>query len=60
MKKALASLFQMFDQRLYREKFRNFENFCFAIFGTHRIEEAVAAKARSRVKTLKAALEEQE
>lgn len=60
MKKALASLFQIFDQRLYREKFRNFENFCFAIFGTHRIEDAVAAKAKSHVNKLKAVLEQQE
>ena len=36
MKKALGSLFEMFDQRLYREQFRNFENFCFAIFANFR------------------------
>src|ERR1039458_3208094 len=32
MKKALGALYRMFDQRLYRESFRTFENFCFALY----------------------------
>jgi len=59
MKKALGSLFTIFDQRLYRENFRTFENFCFAIFDTHRISEIKTTKARARVKKLEAELEGQ-
>ncbi len=54
----LDALFTIFDQRLYREQFRNFENFCFSIFGTHRIAEAVVTKAKAKVKKLHAELEE--
>lgn len=58
MKKALGALYEMFDQRLYREQFRTFENFCFALFGMHRIAEPTVTKAKARVKKLKAELEE--
>jgi hypothetical protein len=58
MKTALQALYTLFNQRLYREKFRNFENFCFALFGTHRIDDVIAAKAKARVNQLKAALED--
>lgn len=57
MKEGLVALFHIFNRRLHREKFRTFENFCFAIFGTHRISDAVALKAKARVKQLQAELE---
>jgi len=59
MKMALKALYRMFDQRLYREKFRNFENICFALYGTHRIDEMTATKTKARIKKLRAELEEQ-
>lgn len=58
MKRALSALYALFDQRLYRERFKNFENFCFALLGTHRIDDAIAAKAKARVNRLKAAIRE--
>lgn len=58
MNKALEAIYTLFDQRLYRERFRTFENFCFALLGTHRIEDATAAKAKARVERLKIALKE--
>jgi hypothetical protein len=57
MKNTLAALYTLFYQRLYREKFRSFENFCFAVFGTHRIEDTIATKAKARVNELQTALE---
>jgi len=59
MKKALGALYRMFDQRLYRESFRTFENFCFALYGMHRIDEMTAIKAKARIKKLRAELEEE-
>jgi hypothetical protein len=60
MNKALEAPHILFDQRLYRERFRTFENFCFALLGTHRIQDATAAKAKARVERLKTALQEDE
>lgn len=53
MKKGLESLYEVFEKCLYRESFRNFENFCFAIFDTHRISPEVVRKAKERVEVLK-------
>ncbi len=57
MKKALAALYGIFTQRLYRAQFRSFENYCFALFGMHRIPAEIVTKAKARVKKLKAELE---
>jgi hypothetical protein len=57
MKKALGALFEIFDGRLYRTQFRTFENFCFAFYGTHRITEVTALKAKAKAKKLQAELE---
>ena len=58
MKLAFEALYTLFSQRLYREKFRTFENFCFALFGTHRIDDTIAARAKARINRYKAALQE--
>ena len=58
MTKGLAALHTLFQQRLYRERFKNFENFCFALLGTHRIDDTIAAKAKAHVNKFKAALQE--
>ena len=58
MKEALTALYDLFNQRLYRTQFRTFENFCFALFGMHRIPKETERKARARVEKLKASLEE--
>ena len=34
MMKALGALYEIFSRRLYRNQFRTFENFCFAMYGT--------------------------
>ena len=57
MKKALGSLYQIFDQRLYRTQFRNFENFCFSLFGTYRIADETVTKGMAKMMKLKAQLE---
>jgi hypothetical protein len=59
MKDALGALHKIFDQRLYREQFRTFENFCFAMYGTHRINDVLMKKIRKKGKELQADLEEQ-
>lgn len=56
MKKGLEALYEVFEKRLYRESFRNFENFCFAIFDTHRISPEVVRKAKERVEMLREVL----
>ena len=52
MMKALGALYDIFSRRLYRNQFRIFENFCFAMYSTHRINDVLMKKARERVKKL--------
>jgi len=52
MKEGLRALYEIFEQRLYRNDFRNFENFCFAIFGTNRIPTEAEKRARGKVKKM--------
>jgi hypothetical protein len=58
MKKALGAMHGIFSQRLYRAQFRSFENYCFALFGMHRIPAETVTKAKARVKKLKATMQE--
>jgi len=53
MMKALGALYDIFSRRLYRNQFRIFENFCFAMYDTHRINDVLMKNARARVKKLK-------
>ncbi|MEI8290584.1 MAG: hypothetical protein WCH99_14030 [Verrucomicrobiota bacterium] len=48
MRKALGALFKMFSGRLYRESFRSFENFCFALHGMKRLGDEAVRKAREK------------
>ena len=52
MKRGLEALYEIFEGRLCRDGFRNFENFCFAIFGTHRIPTEAEKRAKARIKEL--------
>ena len=52
MKRCLGVLYDVFEKRLYREQFRNFENWCFSMYGMYRVGDTLAAKARVRVKKL--------
>ena len=58
MMKALGALYEIFSRRLYRNQFRTFENFCFAMYGTHRINDALMKKANARAKALKSDITE--
>jgi hypothetical protein len=58
MKEALTALYRIYEHRLYRNQFRTFENFCFAIYGTNRIDDLLLKKARQRTKALEAELKE--
>ena len=53
MMKALGALYEIFSRRLYRNQFRTFENFCFAMYDTHRINDALMKKVHARVAALK-------
>lgn len=53
MMNALGALYEIFSCRLYRNQFRTFENFCFAMYGTHRINDALMKKVNARAKALK-------
>lgn len=53
MMKALGALYDIFSRRLYRNQFRFFENFCFAMYDTHRLNEVLKKKVRERVNELK-------
>ena len=57
MMKALGELYEIFSRRLYRNQFRTFENFCFAMYGTHRINDALMKQVNARAKALKADVE---
>ena len=59
MNNALAALYELYNHRLYRSQFRTFENFCFAMYGTNRINDVLMNRIRQRVKALKADLKEQ-
>jgi len=59
MTEALAALFEIFNHRLYRNQFRTFENFCFAMFGTNRINDVMMKKAGKKVAELAADLKEE-
>lgn len=58
MMKALGALYEIFSHRLYRNQFRTFENFCFAMYGTHRINDALMKKVNVRAKALKSDVNE--
>jgi hypothetical protein len=58
MMKALGALYEIFSQRLYRSHFRTFENFCFALYGTHRVNDALMKKANARAKALRVDVKE--
>ena len=58
MMKALGALYEIFSRRLYRNQFRTFENFCFAMYGTHRINDALMKKVNARAKALKSDVNE--
>jgi len=58
MMKALDALYEMFSRRLYRNQFRNFENFCFVMYGTHRINEVLMKKVNARANALKSDITE--
>lgn len=60
MTEALAALYEMYDHRLYRNQFRTFENFCFAMYGTHRINDVLLKKAMKKKAEIKAELKEDE
>ena len=60
MKEGLAALHGIFEHRLYRNQFRTFENFCFAMYGTHRINDVLMKKARKKVAELATELKEGE
>ena len=53
MLKALGALYEIFSHRLYRNQFRTFENFCFAMYGTHRINDELMKKVKARTNALK-------
>ena len=53
MMKAFGALYEIYSRRLYRNQFRTFENFCFAMYGTHRINDALIKKVNARAKALK-------
>jgi len=53
MMKALGALYGIFSRRLYRNQFRTFENFCFAMYGTHRINDVLMKKVKARAKALR-------
>jgi hypothetical protein len=59
MNDALAALYELYNHRLYRSQFRTFENFCFAMYGTNRINDVLMKRIRQRVKALKADLKEE-
>jgi hypothetical protein len=48
MTKALGGLHEVFSRRLYRDQFRTFENYCFALYGTHRINDVFMKKVLLR------------
>jgi len=56
--KALGALYEIFSHRLYRSHFRTFENFCFAMYGTHRINDALMKKVNERARALKVDVKE--
>jgi hypothetical protein len=58
MMKALGALHEIFSRRLYRNQFRTFENFCFAMYGTHRINDVLMKKVNARVNALKTEVNE--
>lgn len=58
MTEALAVLYEIYDHRLYRNQFRSFENFCFAIYGTHRVNDVLMKKVRKRISELEADIKE--
>ena len=59
MQRGLRALHKMFSGRLYRESFRTFENFCFALHGMKRLNDVALSKAREKtVQRLKAAHQE--
>jgi uncharacterized protein YifN (PemK superfamily) len=58
MMKALGALHEIFSRRLYRNQFRTFENFCFALYGTHRINDALMKKVHARARALKSDVNE--
>jgi len=58
MMKALGALYEIFSHRLYRNQFRTFENFCFALYGTHRINDVLMKKINARAKALKSDVNE--
>ena len=58
MMKALGALYEIFLHRLYRNQFRTFENFCFALYGTHRINDVLMKKINARAKALKSDVNE--
>ena len=53
MLKALGALYEIFSHRLYRNQFRTFENFCFVMYGTHRINDELMKKVKARTNALK-------
>ena len=59
MTEALAVLYEIFNHRLYRNQFRTFENFCFAMYGTHRINDELMKKAKKKVAELAADVKEE-
>lgn len=58
LNEALTALYTMFEHRLYRGSFRSFENYCFAIYGTNRINDVLMKKARKRADALEADVKE--
>lgn len=59
MVEALTALYEIYDHRLYRNQFRTFENFCFAIYGTNRINDVLMKRVRQRAKALEANVREE-
>jgi hypothetical protein len=59
MTEALAALYEIYDHRLYRNQFATFENFCFAMYGTNRINDVLLKKARKKKAELAAELKEE-
>ena len=59
MTEALAALYEIFAHRLYRGSHRNFENFCFSMYGTHRINDVLMKKISKKVEALKTDIEEE-
>jgi hypothetical protein len=58
MTEALSALYGIYEHRLYRNQFRSFENFCFAMYGTYRINDVMLRKAKQKATALEADLKE--